>query len=77
MPVGADDLHGVDDIVAGIRGMRTRRGTLTEAIVKLNEGVSGAGNAVVDLHGLPAPGSPPSPRRSGPGCSRWSWRPTT
>ena len=56
-PVGAEDLHSVDDIVAGIRGMRTRRPTLTEAIVKLNEGVSGAGNAVVDLHGLPAPGS--------------------
>ena len=55
--VGADDLHSVDDIVAGIQGMRTRRPTLTEAIVKLNEGVSGAGNAVVDLHGLPAPGS--------------------
>ena len=56
-PVGADDLHSVDDIVAGIRDMRTRRPTLTEAIVKLNEGVSGAGNAVVDLHDLPAPGS--------------------
>jgi hypothetical protein len=28
-----------------------------EALVKLNEGVSGEGNALVDLHGLPAPGS--------------------
>ena len=56
-PVGAEDLHSVDDIVAGIRDMRTCRPTLTEAIVKLNEGVSGAGNAVVDLHDLPAPGS--------------------
>ena len=26
--------------------------------MKLNEGVSGSGNALVDLHGLPAPGSP-------------------
>jgi hypothetical protein len=60
-PVGAEDLHGVDEIVAGIQGMRTRRATLTEAIVKLNEGVSGAGNAVVDLRDLPAPGSHAEP----------------
>ena len=38
--------------------MRARRPSLNQAIVKLNEGVSGAGNAMVDLHGLPAPGSP-------------------
>jgi hypothetical protein len=37
--------------------MRARRPLLTEAIVKLNEGVSGAGNALVGLRGLPEPGS--------------------
>ena len=57
-PVGAEDLHTVDEIVAGVQSMRVRRPSLTEAIVKLNEGVSGSGNALVDLHGLPAPGSP-------------------
>ena len=57
-PVGAEDLHTVDDIVAGVQSMRVRRPSLNQAIVKLNEGVSGAGNAMVDLHGLPAPGSP-------------------
>jgi hypothetical protein len=56
-PVGAEDLHTVDDIVAGVQSMRVRRPSLNQAIVKLNEGVSGAGNAMVDLHGLPAPGS--------------------
>jgi hypothetical protein len=56
-PVGAEDLHTVDDIVAGVQSMRARRPSLNEAIVKLNEGVSGAGNALVDLHGLPPPGS--------------------
>ena len=30
--------------------------SMREAIVKLNEGVSGRGNALVDLRGLPAPG---------------------
>lgn len=57
-PVGAEDLHTVDDIVAGVQSMRARRPTLSQAIVKLNEGVSGAGNALVDLKGLPAVGSP-------------------
>jgi PGM1 C-terminal domain len=57
-PVGAEDLHTVDDIVAGVQSMRVRRPSLTQAIVKLNEGVSGAGNASLDLQGLPAPGSP-------------------
>jgi hypothetical protein len=56
-PVGAEDLHTVDDIVAGVQSMRVRRPSLNQAIMKLNEGVSGAGNATVDLDGLPAIGS--------------------
>lgn len=56
-PVGVEDLHSVDDIVAAVQNMRVRRPTLSQAIVKLNEGVSGSGNAVVDLHGLPDIGS--------------------
>ncbi|MHC9293239.1 peptide ligase PGM1-related protein [Mycobacterium sp. LTG2003] len=52
-PVGAEDLHTVEDIVAGVQSMRRRRPSLTQAIVKLNEGVSGSGNALVDLGGLP------------------------
>jgi PGM1 C-terminal domain len=57
-PVGAEDLHALDDIVAGVQSMRARRPSLSQAIVKLNEGVSGAGNAMVDLSELPAPDSP-------------------
>jgi hypothetical protein len=57
-PVGAEDLHTVEDIVAGVQSMRARRPSLNQAIVKLNDGVSGSGNALVDLHGLPATGSP-------------------
>ncbi len=57
-PVGAEDLHTVDDMVAAVQGMRTRRPTLAQVIVKLNEGVSGSGNALVDLHDLPASGAP-------------------
>jgi len=57
-PVGVEDLHTVDDIVAGVQRMRLRRPSLSQAIVKLNEGVSGSGNAMVDLRGLPPSGSP-------------------
>lgn len=56
-PVGAEDLRTVDDIVAGVQAMRVRRPSLTQAIVKLNDGVSGSGNAMVDLSGLPPIGS--------------------
>src|SRR6476620_1296797 len=57
-PVGAEDLHTIDDIVACVQSMRVRRPSLSQAIVKLNEGVSGAGNAMVELGDLPAPDSP-------------------
>jgi PGM1 C-terminal domain len=60
-PVGAEDLRTVEELVAGVQSMRVRRPSLDQAIVKLNEGVSGSGNAVVDLHGLPAIGSPDEP----------------
>ena len=57
-PIGAEDLHSVDDIVAAVQGMRARRPSIKHAIVKINEGVSGSGNASMDLDDLPAPGSP-------------------
>jgi len=57
-PVGAEDLRSVDDIVNAVREMRRRRPSLQEAIVKLNDGVSGSGNAMLDLRDLPASGSP-------------------
>jgi hypothetical protein len=37
--------------------MRAGRPDMARAVVKLNEGVSGKGNALVDLRGLPAPGA--------------------
>ena len=57
-PLGREDLHGMDDLVDALAGMRERRRGMAAAIVKLNEGVSGRGNALVDLRGLPEPGSP-------------------
>ncbi len=56
-PLGAEDLHSLDEIADEVVAMRAQRPSMPSVIVKLNEGVSGAGNAVVRLAGLPASGS--------------------
>ncbi|HSK27639.1 MAG TPA: peptide ligase PGM1-related protein [Jiangellales bacterium] len=56
-PLGYEDLHTVEDVVDSLAALRAARPTVAEALVKLNEGVSGEGNALVDLRGLPAAGS--------------------
>jgi hypothetical protein len=57
-PIGFEDLHTIDDLLAATMRMRAERPDIAEIIVKLNEGVSGEGNAVVRLEDLPAPGDP-------------------
>ncbi len=57
-PVGEEDLRGMEDAAAVIARLRARVPDLQEVLIKLNEGVSGEGNAFVRLAGLPAPGSP-------------------
>ncbi len=51
-PLGAEDLHGFEDVTDAIMKMLEERPSIEEVIVKLNEGVSGAGNALVDLRGI-------------------------
>lgn len=57
-PMGYENLASVDDVVGAIVAMRARKPALREVLVKLNEGVSGEGNALVELAGLPKPGDP-------------------
>ena len=57
-PAGFEDLHSSADLEQALVSLRAQRPEATGAMVKLNEGVSGSGNALVDLVGLPAPGSP-------------------
>ena len=57
-PVGYEDLSSIADVVTALAKMRAERPGVRQALVKLNEGVSGEGNATVDLEGLPAPGDP-------------------
>ena len=56
-PAGVEDLHSSDELEEALVGLRAQRPHLTAAMVKLNEGVAGAGNAVVHLDGLPPVGS--------------------
>src|SRR6478735_4818188 len=46
-PQGAEDLHSRTDLEEAVMGLRARRPGIRAAMVKLNEGVAGAGNAVL------------------------------
>jgi hypothetical protein len=56
-PLGVENLRTLDDLADAVVAMRSKRPSMDSAIVKLNDGVSGQGNALVRLSGLPAPGS--------------------
>ncbi len=46
-PLGQEDLHTIDELADAVVAMRGQR-AMAEVIVKLNEGVSGQGNSLVD-----------------------------
>ncbi|MFQ5935892.1 MAG: peptide ligase PGM1-related protein [Acidiferrobacterales bacterium] len=56
-PIGYENLSTPTDAVNTIMRMRREKPTIREVMLKLNEGISGEGNAVVDLQGLPTPDS--------------------
>src|SRR6266513_1872102 len=55
-PSGREDIGSKEDLVDAIAQMRRTKPSIKQVMVKLNEGVSGEGNAVIDLTELPAPG---------------------
>jgi PGM1 C-terminal domain len=55
-PLGVENLGSKEDLIEAIAQMRARKPSIKQVLAKLNEGVSGEGNAVIDLTGLPAPG---------------------
>jgi PGM1 C-terminal domain len=57
-PIGRENLTSLSDAVTAIGAMRAERPGLEHVLLKLNEGVSGEGNAKVDLQGIAEPGSP-------------------
>jgi hypothetical protein len=56
-PLGVENLSSVDDVVRAIAAMRAQKPQLRQVLVKLNEGVSGEGNALVELQDLPPAGA--------------------
>ena len=56
-PVGVQNLNSIDEVIDSIVGLRAKKPKLGKVLVKLNEGVSGEGNALVDLSAVPEPGT--------------------
>src|SRR5436190_22325637 len=55
-PLGIENLGSKEELLEAIAQMRMRKPSIKQVLVKLNEGVSGEGNAVIDLSGLPVAG---------------------
>jgi pheganomycin biosynthesis PGM1-like protein/ATP-grasp domain-containing protein len=55
-PLGRENIGTENELIDAVVQMRGRKPLIQQLMVKLNEGVSGEGNAVIDLTGLPAPG---------------------
>ncbi len=56
-PLGYEDLGSKEEVIKAIAQMRAKKPSLQQVLLKLNEGVSGEGNAIIDLAGLPPPGN--------------------
>ena len=56
-PLGIENLSTIDDAVNAIADVRARKPTINQVLIKLNEGVAGEGNALIDLADVPAPGA--------------------
>jgi hypothetical protein len=54
MPLGFEDLADAGDLARALTELKQRKPELRRAVVKLNEGFSGEGNAVLDLADAPA-----------------------
>jgi hypothetical protein len=57
-PLGYEDLNSQAELINAIVEMRKKKPSIAQVLTKLNEGVSGEGNALVKLENLPKPGDP-------------------
>ena len=51
-PLGAEALHSLEEVTDAILDMLLLRPSIQQVIIKTNEGVSGSGNALIDLTGV-------------------------
>jgi hypothetical protein len=71
LPDGAEDLGGMDDVAEALAALKGRSPALRKAVVKLDEGFSGEGNAVFSFEGAPSGGLEAWVRRELPGRLRF------
>jgi hypothetical protein len=57
VPLGYEHLRDVRDVAGALADLRRREPTLRRAVVKLNDGFSGEGNAIFSYDGAPTSGS--------------------
>jgi hypothetical protein len=62
-PLGIEGIRSAAGTLVAIIRLRAASPGLSRLVIKLNEGVSGEGNATVDLDGLVEPGHPEEPQR--------------
>jgi len=62
-PAGRENIHSTAAVIEAIRAIRHEKPGVCQVIVKLNEAMSGQGNALIDLRGLPPPGAPDEARQ--------------
>ncbi len=56
LPAGFEDLRDAQDIAGALAGLKRMQPQMGRAVVKLNEGFSGEGNAIFDFSGAPGGG---------------------
>jgi hypothetical protein len=54
-PIGFENLNSIEEVTLKLADMQRQKPTIRKAMVKLNDGISGEGNAMVELEGLPDP----------------------
>src|SRR5215471_16759583 len=62
-PAGRENIHSTAAVIEAIRAVRHEKPGVCQVIVKLNEAMSGQGNALIDLRALPPPGAPDEARQ--------------
>jgi hypothetical protein len=56
-PLGVAHVAGLDQAIRAVCDLRAAKPELRELVIKLDHGVSGEGNAIIELAGLPPPGA--------------------
>jgi PGM1 C-terminal domain len=56
-PLGTERIRTIPDMVDAVCALREAKPELAQVVIKLDHAVSGEGNAIVDLAGLPIPGT--------------------